>query len=76
MLSQGLRLTVVGVGVGLLAAFAVTRLLASLLYGVDASEPTIFLGVAVGLAGVSLLASWLPALRASRVSPAISLRSE
>ncbi|WP_164017139.1 ABC transporter permease [Pyxidicoccus trucidator] len=76
VLGQGLRLTVVGVGVGLLAAFGCTRLLASLLYGVDASEPTIFLGVAVVLGGVSLLASWLPALRASRVSPAISLRSE
>ncbi|QSQ27630.1 ABC transporter permease [Pyxidicoccus parkwayensis] len=76
VLGQGLRLTLVGVGVGLLAAFGCTRLLASLLYGVDASEPTIFAGVAVVLAGVALLATWLPALRASRVSPAISLRSE
>ena len=76
VLGQGLRLTLVGVGVGLLAAFACTRLLASLLYGVDASEPGVFLGVAAGLAAVSLLASWIPALRASRVSPAISLRSE
>ncbi|MFP2910886.1 ABC transporter permease, partial [Pyxidicoccus sp. 3LFB2] len=76
VLGQGLRLTAVGVGVGLLAAFGCTRLLASLLYGVDASEPTVFAGVAVVLGGVSLLASWLPALRASRVSPAISLRSE
>ncbi|WP_164002440.1 ABC transporter permease [Pyxidicoccus caerfyrddinensis] len=76
VLGQGLRLTLVGVGVGLLAAFGCTRLLASLLYGVDASEPTIFVGVAVVLSGVSLLASWLPALRASRVSPAVSLRSE
>lgn len=76
VLGQGLRLTLVGVGAGLLVAIGCTRLLASLLYGVDASEPTIFLGVAVTLAGVSLLASWIPALRASRVSPAISLRSE
>jgi putative ABC transport system permease protein len=76
VLGQGLRLTAVGVGAGLLAAFGCTRLLASLLYGVDASEPTIFLAVGVGLAGVSILASWLPALRASRVSPAISLRAE
>ncbi|NMO21188.1 ABC transporter permease [Pyxidicoccus fallax] len=76
VLGQGLRLTLVGVGVGLVAAFGCTRLLASLLYGVDASEPTVFLGVAAALAAVSLLASWLPALRASRVSPAVSLRSE
>ncbi|MBZ4415684.1 ABC transporter permease [Myxococcus sp. RHSTA-1-4] len=76
VLGQGLRLTLVGVGVGLLAALGCTRLLASLLYGVDASEPGVFLGVAAALAAVSLLASWLPALRASRVSPAISLRSE
>ncbi|HZI08924.1 MAG TPA: ABC transporter permease [Myxococcus sp.] len=76
VMGQGLRLTLLGVGVGLLAAFGCTRLLASLLYGVDASEPGVFLAVAVGLAGVSLLASWLPALRASRVSPSISLRSE
>ncbi|MCP3141039.1 ABC transporter permease [Pyxidicoccus xibeiensis] len=76
VMGQGLKLTAMGVGVGLLAAFGVTRLLASLLYGVDASEPTIFIGVTVVLGGVSLLASWLPALRASRVSPSISLRSE
>jgi predicted permease len=76
VMGQGLRLTLLGVGVGLLAAFGCTRLLASLLYGVDASEPGVFLAVAVGLAAVSLLASWLPALRASRVSPSISLRSE
>jgi predicted permease len=76
VLGQGLRLTLLGVGVGLLAAFGCTRLLASLLYGVDASEPGVFLLVAVGLAGVALLASWLPALRASRVSPSVSLRAE
>jgi predicted permease len=76
VMGQGLRLTLLGVGVGLVAAFGCTRLLASLLYGVEASEPLVFLGVAVGLCGVSLLASWVPALRASRVSPATSLRAD
>ncbi|MCP3161441.1 ABC transporter permease [Myxococcus qinghaiensis] len=76
VMRQGLQLTAVGVGVGLLAAFGCMRLLATLLYGVNANEPGVFLGVAVALAAVSLLATWFPALRASRVSPSVSLRSE
>ncbi|QSQ16414.1 ABC transporter permease [Myxococcus landrumensis] len=76
VMRQGLQLTLMGVGMGLLTAFACMRLLASLLYGVNANEPTVFAGVAIMLAGVSLLATWVPALRASRVSPSVSLRAE
>ncbi|MFY2561551.1 ABC transporter permease [Corallococcus terminator] len=76
VMRQGLQLTAVGVGAGLLAAFGCMRLLATLLYGVNANEPGVFLGVAVVLGAVSLLATWFPALRASRVSPSVSLRSE
>ncbi|WXH26427.1 hypothetical protein WA016_00336 [Myxococcus stipitatus] len=76
VMRQGLRLTVMGVGLGLLTAFGCMRLLASLLYGVNANEPTVFVGVAAVLASVSILATWVPALRASRVSPSVSLRAE
>ncbi len=76
VLGQGLRLTALGVGVGLLAAFGCTRLMAATLYGVNPLAPDIFLGVAVALAGLSLLACLVPALRASRVSPSVSLRAE
>ncbi|MCK8496566.1 ABC transporter permease [Myxococcus fulvus] len=76
VMRQGLMLTLLGVGAGLLAAFGCMRLLAALLYGVKAHEPGVFLGVAAALACVSLLATWIPALRASRVSPSVSLRAE
>ncbi|AKQ67340.1 hypothetical protein A176_004252 [Myxococcus hansupus] len=76
VLGQGLRLTALGVGAGLLAALGCTRLMAATLYGVEPFAPDIFLGVAVALGGLSLLACLVPALRASRVSPSVSLRAE
>ncbi|NVI99740.1 ABC transporter permease [Myxococcus sp. AM009] len=76
VLGQGLRLTAAGVGVGLIAAFGCTRLMAATLYGVSPFDPDIFLGVALALSVISLLACWLPALRASRVPPSVSLRAE
>ena len=76
VLGQGLRLTAAGVGVGLIAAFGCTRLMAATLYGVEPFAPDIFLGVAVALSVISLVACWLPALRASRVPPSVSLRAE
>lgn len=76
VLGQGLRLTVWGVGAGVMAAVGGTRLMASLLYGVEARDPAIFVGVAGVLSVCSLVACWVPALRASRVMPSVSLRSD
>lgn len=73
---QGMALALGGLALGLLAAFAVTRVLSSLLYGVRASDPLTFVIVALLLAAVALLAAYLPARRAARVDPMIALRAE
>jgi len=76
VLGQGLWLTLSGVAIGLAAAFWLTRLIASLLFGVGAVDPITFAGVSVLLVGVAALASWLPARRAARVDPVIAMRAE
>ena len=76
VLGRGLVLTAVGVVVGLVAAFWLTRILASLLFGVGAVDPVTYAAVAVVLVGVAVLASWLPARRAARVDPVIAMRAE
>jgi ABC-type antimicrobial peptide transport system permease subunit len=76
VVGQGLTIAAVGVGIGLAGAFAVTRLMAGLLEGVSPSDPLTFALVALLLASVAVLASWLPARRAARVDPMIALRSE
>ena len=76
VVGQGMRLAAVGVGVGILAALAVTRVLSALLYGVSAVDPLAFAWAAAVLLGVALLANLVPAVRAARVDPLQALRNE
>jgi len=73
---QSLRVSLTGVALGLAAAFALTRLLSSMLYEVDPVDPITYAALAVFLVAISTLAAYLPARRATRVDPAIVLREE
>jgi predicted permease len=76
MLRQGLILSGIGVVIGLVLAIGLTRLMAGVLFGVSPLDPITFVVVAVGLTGVALTASYLPARRAARVDPMSALRAE
>jgi putative ABC transport system permease protein len=76
VLREGGRITAVGIGIGLLLGLGAGQLLQGLLYGVDAFEPIVLVTAALILIASSLLASYIPALRATRVDPTVALRSE
>ena len=73
---QGMMLALSGVTFGLTAAFLLTRLIRSLLFGVEATDPITFVGISLLLALIALLASYIPALRAARIDPMVSLRCD
>lgn len=76
ILREGMAVTLVGIGVGLVGAIGLSSVVKSQLFGVQATDPLTFLGVAVGLGIVALLACFLPARRAARVDPMVALRYE
>src|SRR5262249_19679610 len=76
VLREGMRLAACGIGVGILAAFGLTRVLAGLLFGVTPTDATTFVAVSMLLLVAALIACWLPARRASKVDPLVALRYE
>jgi predicted permease len=76
ILEEGMRITLIGVGIGVAAALGLTRLISKVIYGVSASDPLTFFGVAILLSAVALMACYIPARRAMCVDPIIALRYE
>jgi ABC-type antimicrobial peptide transport system permease subunit len=76
ILSDGARMTLIGVAIGFVAALGLTRLMRSLLFGVKPTDPLTFIAVAILLCVVALLACFLPARRAMKVDPIVALRYE
>ena len=76
VVKQGLALTLIGIVIGVAVSIGITRVMATFLVGIDALDPTVFGGVALTLAAVSVLACYIPALRATKVDPVTALKFE
>ena len=76
VLGEGMKVVLIGIGIGLLGAFALTRWIKSLLFGVSANDPMTFVVITLLLMMIALLACWLPARRATKVDPLVALRYE
>ena len=76
VVTQSMSLTMAGLAFGFVAAYAVTRVMASMLYGIRAIDPITFIVMPLALAGVAMLASYVPARRAPKVDPMVALRYE
>ena len=76
VLSQSLKLALIGSVIGLALTFAVARLMTRMVYAIHPKDPVTFLGVAVFVAGISILAAYIPARRAARIEPLSALREE
>jgi ABC-type antimicrobial peptide transport system permease subunit len=76
IIRQGMGIALVGVGIGLVSAFGLTRIIASFLFGVTTRDPVVLVTVPLLLIAVALMGVWLPARRASQVDPVVALRTE
>jgi len=76
VVGQGMRLAALGIVIGLAAAFALTRVMQSMLVGVSATDPLTFVAITALFAAVAALACWIPARRAARLDPLVALREE
>jgi putative ABC transport system permease protein len=76
VIKRGMKLTAIGIALGLSAAYALTQTISSLLYGVSSTDPLTYWVIAILLSSVSLLACYLPARRATKVDPMVALRYE
>ncbi len=76
IVGHGLGLSLIGIGIGLAASLALTRLMKGLLFGISATDPVTFVAISLLLTSIGLLASWIPARRATKVDPLVALRYE
>jgi putative ABC transport system permease protein len=76
VVQQGMKMALIGLALGLVGAFLVSRVMIGLLYGISPTDPLTFTGVSIVLLGVALLACLIPARRATRVDPIVALRAE